>query len=244
MNQPAQHIFNLLDNEPERQCRAVDHDHGHPQRTGGIQLGARATAAGVLGDDVADGVLPQKQGITGKVKGPARQNDVAVGQGRRFFRRINKPQEIVVLRLVGKDAKVLLADCQKYTGRRFGQCRDSLRNVGHMRKTVTRYGMPFRALQGDQGNSRQRASGNGIATDLGGKGVCAVYQMSDGIVAQIGNHAFNPAKAANAGLQGLRHWGCGAPGIGKDGVQSGRSECLGHEAGFGGAAQQKDARHG
>ena len=71
-----------------------------------------------------------------------------------------------------------------------------------------------------------------------------VDDVGDVLVLQIADQSRHTAKAAHTLGQGLGHRVRRAPGIGKHCIDPGSRQGPGKQAGFGGAAQQKDAVHG
>lgn len=223
---------------------AVDHYDRDLQAAGGVEFGARARAACVLGDDMGDAVIAQKGGVGGFGERAFGEDDRRVGQGKRGFGFVHQSQQIVVLRFGGKGVQGLLADGQKHAGGTGGKRDCRLIGVGNMGPAVGIGGGPRRAFKGDERGFRGRAGGDSIGADAGGKGVGGVDHMGDPFGFDITGKAFGAAEASGSGGQGLGYGGVGASGVGKDGIYACGGKFAGQKAGFGGAAEKKDARHG
>jgi len=92
---------------------ALDHQHAQPQLARGDKLGLGPRAAGVLGDDQLGPMVTQQGDVSGHVEGSAGEGHGRVRQGQRHGGLVHQPQQIMVLRMVGKDGQRLLADGQK-----------------------------------------------------------------------------------------------------------------------------------
>lgn len=223
---------------------AVDQDDRNAQGSGGVELGARTRAAGVLGDDMGDAVIAQKGGVGGFVEGAFADKGRAVGQGKRRFGCVDKAQQVMVLRFDGEGVQGLLANGEKDAGGGVGQRACGGFGGWNTGPAVGGRGAPRGAFEGQKRGSGLRAGGYGVAAHLRGEGVGGVDHMGDAFGLQVVRKSFGAAEAAGAGGQGLGHGRVGASGVGKDGVHSLRGEFAGKLARFGGTAEEKDARHG
>lgn len=227
-----------------RDGRTVDQDDRQVKVAGGGQLGLGPRTSGVLGDDDVDAVIRQKRAVAFHCEGASCDDGMGIGQGQRFGRRVNEAQEIVVLRGLGEEAKVLATDGKEDSARGIAQCGDGGIKVGDVGPVVLRSGGPGRAFKGDQGRAGFGAGGHGIRAHLRGEGMRRVDHMGDGFGLDIGLEACGAAEAAHADRQGLGDRGFGATGVGIDGVHLRLRQDAGHLSGFGRSAQKKDARHG
>lgn len=243
MTQPAHHALHVVKHPPRRQRGPGDQDHRQAQGTGGIQFRACAAAACVLGDDMADAMTLHQGKIAVQGKRAARDDGLGIGQ-RQGIRRIDKPQQVMMLRFCGKEAKLLFANGKKDPRGGVGQGDDGGLHIGHLVPVVVRPRDPWRALKARQRQAKGGTGRKGVAAHPGGEGVGCIHDMGDPIVHKIGLQPLDPAKSTNTGRQWLRHRGFGAPGIGKDAVHLGLCEATGKRACLGGAAQKKDAVHG
>ena len=242
MTQPAQDGIGILKDQTLWQRRPIDQDYRQRQFPRGIKLGARALTARILGDDMADAMVPQQGQIARQIKRAARDDRMCVRQRQRAWR-IDKAQQVMMLRPCAKRGQMQLADGQKHTGRGFGQRGKRACDIGHMGPAIGSSGHPGRTLQRGQRDTGFAAGGRGVPAHLGGKGMCRIDDMGDAFAAQKPHQPLNPAKAADACGQRLRDRGLGAPGIGKHCIHPCVRQSAGQTAGLCGAAQKKDARH-
>ncbi len=243
MSEPIHHFGDRGQGQPGGQGGAADHHHRQSKLARGIDLGARALTAGILGDDDVNMVLAEQRDITFDPERSAINHNFSFRQAQSCCRRIDQAQEVVVLRRAGEGAQGLTTDSQEYSLRlrRQGQrCRCFVGNDG---PAVARFRAPRRAFERCQWHANRGAGFDGVAAHLGGKGVSGVDHLGDHFGAQIGHKTLHPAKAAGPPGQGLRRRFSGATGIRIDGIHSRSGQCLRHQVGLGGAAQQKDACH-
>ena len=242
MIEPGHRLCDALHHAARGQDWPFHHDDGQAQRTRGLQLGARAAAAGILGHDMGNARLLQQGQIIGGGERPTAKHDPAIGQGR-GLRRIDQPQQIMMLRPRGKEPRLLLADRQKDPRGRVGQGLQGGLHIRDAVPAVTGLRGPCRALQRDQRQAKAFAGGMGVAAHPGGERMRGVYQMGDALGLHIGAKPRNPAKTPNSCGQGLRHRLRRAPGIGKHRIPPGLGQRAGKGRSLGRAAQKKDACH-
>ena len=240
---PSQNLRYGVNLWPVRHIGAVDQDHGQAQVTRRIQLCTRTRTARVLGDDMGDVVGLQQIKIALQRKGAARNQRGGMGQGQSGGL-VNKPQNVMMLRLYGEIFQRLATYGQENPCRIIGQGRNSARHIGHALPDVALHRLPRRAFKGQQRSLGDGCGLNGVAAHLRREGVGRVDQVGDGLLAQIAHQTRHPAKAANALGQGLAQRGLGASGVRENrvnaligqGFRQFRSLCR--------AAKQKDAGHG
>ena len=244
MTKPCHHLCHGSAYGSCGQGLPVDHDDRQAQQPRRVDLGAGPRTTGILGDNDLDLVLAQQVHIIFQPERPAGYDDFGIGQRQRRRWRIDKAQQIMVLRGAGEVVKVLASDGKKdpRPGRWLGTCGGL--DVRHSDPVVLRPRRPGRTLQGHQVNMAARGRINGIAAHLRGKGMGCVHDMGDPFGCQIVAQTFHAAKAANPLGQGLQKRLRRAPGIGKDRVKAGLRQGARQKAGFRGSAQQKDACHG
>lgn len=226
------------------QGRAVDQNDRNPQGSGRFQLSLRPHTTRVLGDDMGDAMGLKQYQIIRLGKRAARNDGLRVRQGQRPLRWIDQPQKVMVLGARGKGRKVLLANRQEDPRRVRGQGFDSGLNVRHRLPAIPRTGNPRGAFKRTEANAGLRGGGDGIAAHPGGERMGRVNQMADLFGPQIVHQPRDPAKPADARGQGLGHRGGGAPGIGKDRLNTRVGHGPRERCCFGGSAQKKDAVHG
>jgi len=240
---PGHHAFNAVSHAPLRQGGAVDQDHRQAKVAGSNQLGLCPAATSIFGNDRVDFISLQQVNIVRFGKRPSGDDRRAMGQRQRIGR-IDKSQDIMVLRLCRKGCQVLAADSQKHVLRGPVQGGDGRRNVGHADPAVSPAGLPRRALQRNQRRSGLRCCEHGMVAHLCRKRVGSVDQMGDPVIAKVAQQPVNAAESANSG--GDRLWARigDAPGIRQGGGKASPGHGHRQQARLGGAAQDQDIRHG
>ena len=241
--QPAQHLANLVRRGARGDLWAVNQYDRNPQDSSRFQLGFGTRTASVLGDNMGDCVAAQQGQIVGLVERATCSDRRHIGQRQRFHRRIDQPQKIMMLRLGGEFGDVQLADREKDPTRGNGQGVDRAGDIGYVPPIVTRLGNPGRALKRAKGRACGSAGGNCVRAHLRGKGMGRVDQMCNPFGGYIVDQSLNAAKPADPRWQWLGNRRIGAPGIGKDGIDTGIGQGAGKARRFGGSAQKKDAVH-
>ncbi len=244
MIEPLHRICHCTGNVSFRQGGAVDQYDRQIKRPRRIQLGPRAHAACIFRHDMRDAMGLNQGEIILKGKRSARDDRYGIGHWQAVRRRINQAQQIMMLWPFGKGGQQLLADRQKHAGGRIWQGGGGGRHIRNRLPVITGFGPPWRAFQGDERDMGKGAGINRIAAHLRGKGMGGIDHMADLFSDQIIGQARNAAKAAHPQLQGLGNGRGGAAGIGKHSINARFGKGAGHLAGFGRAAQQKDADHG
>ena len=110
MTEPRQHVLDARHPPPLRQPGPGDHDDRQAKLARGVDLGARAVAAGISRDDPCDVSRSHQIEIACDGERAARNDDVGDRQRERAIRRIDKSQRIGVLRLGGERRQMLPAD--------------------------------------------------------------------------------------------------------------------------------------
>ncbi len=242
MSQPVQNLCDTRQLGPLRQIRTVDHQHRHAKRPCGVQLGARAGAARVLGHHQLNAVLPHQRLVIRKGERPARDNDIAVRQRQRA-RFIDKPQQIAVLRLSGKVLKMHPTNSQKDALRRTGHRGDCTVDIGDVVPSVALLRRPCRAGQRGQCHSGFATRCDGIPAHLRGKGVGGINHVGHSLVAQVTRQTFGTAKPADAYRQRLRARVFNATCIGISGWNALFGHGFGQRVGLGRATKDQEVCH-
>ncbi len=178
MTEPRQHVLDALHPPPLRQPGPGDHDDRQAKLARGVDLGARAVAAGISRDDPCDVSRSHQIEIACDGERAARNDDVGDRQRERAIRRIDKSQRIGVLRLGGERRQMLPADREKYACALFGKGVDRGLDIFHLDPAVTRASRPWRALQRDQRDFQQSAGFDRMAAHLGGERMGRIDHMS------------------------------------------------------------------
>ncbi len=242
--QPGHNLGHAAGQIARRQGRAVDHYHPNPQDSCRIKLGPRPAATRILGNDQADPAALQQRQIISRGEGSARDHRFGIRQGQCRRRRIDKAQQVVVLRHPGKGPQILLADRQKNPGPRLGQGRDCCADIFHMVPVIAWFRSPGRALKGQKRGLADGAGFNGIPAHLRREWVGCIDDMSNLFGPEPVRQPRRPAKAADTHRQGLRGRAFRATGIGKHGIQPRGRDGMGKLGSFGCAAQNEEACHG
>lgn len=244
MTEPRHHVIDSAGHGSVSNCGSGNHDHGQVQAAGGLQLCQSAAAARVFGDDMGDGVGAHQVDVGFNGKRAAIKDDFGIRQGQRIVGRIDKTQQVEMLRLGRKEGKCLLADGEENAGGFRGQGGDGGFSIGDMVPVIALLRRPFRAFVGDQRGVGHPARLNRVAADLGGKWVCGIDDMGDFGVEYVVGETLHTAVAAQSGGQGLPDRVGGASGIGKYGVDACVGESVGKRRCLGCATQKKDAHYG
>ncbi len=234
------HSFNAL---AWRNGRAVDQQDRNLQRAGGVQFGARAGAAGVLGNYELNAVAFQQIEVAFQREWATRDDGLRVWQ-RQGGGRVDKAQQVAVLRMSGKGREILPTDGGENAGRLHRQGGKAGVEIGEVAPDVAGLGLPRPAFKGNEGGSGGGAGLDGMVAHLGGERVGGVDDMRDSFGLQIVDKAGCSTKATPALRQGLRQRITGATGVGIDRIHPGIGQRAGHQASLGGAAKQKDAHCG
>ncbi len=205
MRQPVQNLCDSRKLGPLRQNRAVDHQHGQAQRARRIQLGPRAGASRVLGDDKLRPMALHQRAIVGFGKGPSGNDNFGIRQGQAVGV-IHQTQQIIVLGLGGKILKMHAANGQENPLCVPGQCIDSRRDIRDVMPVIAGLRRPRRAGQRGQGHLRCPTRLDRVPAHLGRKRMGCVHDMSDGVVADEIRQTFRAAVTANTDWQRLRAW--------------------------------------
>ncbi len=244
MSEPVENLRHAAAHPPGGNPGPVDEDHRQPEGTRGVELGPRGLAARILGNNEVDTVLAHQREIVRQGERAARYQYLGVGQGQRGGRFVDKPQQIEVLRLVGKGGEILAADGEEYARGGLGQGGNRRSNIGDQGPRVAGGGDPRRAFQGAQRNARFAARSHGVGAHLRGKRMGCVDHVGDAGFAQIIDQARNAAEAADPCRQRLRARHPGPSSVGERRVGTGVGKRAGELGRLGGAAEKKDAGHG
>lgn len=240
---PTHHLIDLPENGSNGQGWPIDENDRKSQDAGRLQLCFGPCTTRVLGNDMGDTVDLQKRQIIRHRKRPTVDDGARVRQGQCAFGSIDKSQKIMVLRLSGETGQVQLADRKKDPHRNVGQGVDGLLHACYRPPVVARPGDPRRAFKDAKPDAGLGASLDRVATHLRRERMGGINQMRYPFGTYEIGQPPGPAKAADAGGQGLRRRLFGAARIGKDS----RDPSFRHGAcqmrGFGGPAKDKEARH-
>ncbi len=184
------HAFYAL---PIGQFGPGDHDNGNTKFARRRDLGARSRSTGVAGDDPFDSAGAQQFQLALQREWSARDNDFRIGEWQWFVGRIDKPQDVGVLRPDGERSDVLPANRKKNPSAIDRQSRYGGRDIRDVDPFVARHPDPWRAFKRDQIRSGRLTCRNRVAADLGREGMRCVDDMRDFLMANIFG---KPARAA------------------------------------------------
>ena len=244
MIQPHQHIFGAIAFGPARNGGAINHQDRQAQIPRGDQLGIGAIAARVLAHHEIDGVGLHQGAVASSGERPAIDDQGVMGQAGRLVWRIDKAQQIMILRLGRKGCHMHPAQRQHYAaGRACQRCHRTV-DAGNAGPAVPGGWLPRPAGQRHMRHSSQTGCFHGMAAHRRGKGVGRVHQMSHAVVAQIIGQPRHAAEPADAHRHRLRAGIFGPSGIAERRHNAMCRQQPGERAGLGGATQQEDVLHG
>ena len=244
MIEPRQDIVELRECRARGHCGALDHQHAQPQFARGDKLRLGPRAAGVLGDDQLGPVVTQQGDVSGQVERPSGEGHGRMRQGQRRGGLVHQPQQIMVLRMVGKDGQRLLADGQKDPRRHLRQRGGGGFNTWQMGPIVGGSLGPRGPFKSGQQDACLRAGGMGITAHLRGEGMGRVDHAGDVVLRDKRQQSGHAAKATHAGGQRLRHRGRRASGIAEQRIIATVGQRAGEAGGLCRAAKNEGARHG
>lgn len=241
--EPAQRLRHGLGAGSRWQRWALDQQHRQAQSARGQQLGPATVAARVFGHHPLDAVGAQQRQIAIVAVGAALHHHGAAR--RRYLESgLDDAQQIPMRGALQERLDVLAPDGQKDAARLGWQRAHGGLEVGHAVPAIAGFGTPRRALQRQQRHAGLRASLDGVAAHLRGKGVGGVDHMRDALLAQIVGQSLRSAEAAHAGRQRLGDRLRRASGIRKDRRHARARQRLRQLGGFGGAPKQEDVHGG
>ena len=243
MSEPVHDLCQAFYSQPLGQFRPLDHDDRQTQFARRIDLGARARAAGVAGDDPCDGARTHQRQLAGKREGSSRHDQIGIRQRQRAVSGIDEAERVGVLRLHRKRRDVLPPDGEKNIRAGFRQCGHCGGNVIHLDPDIARLSDPRLALKCHQRRFRFRAGDQHVATDPGCEGMRCIDHTGELFLPDELGKPAHAAKAANACRQRLIDRNLRSTRIGIDRVEPSSRNCGCQQIGFARSAQDEDA-HG
>lgn len=244
MTQPVDHRLDGMKLAARWQGRSRDHDDGQAEFACRHQLGARAIAAGILGNDDLDGMFVQKRPVRFDRERSAIDDDAVTRQGRRRLRLVDEAQQIMVLRLRGEGGEVLTPERQHHASGGTGKGSHRFIDIRYIAPVVARFARPWRARQGDKRYAGLIRGFAGIGAHRGGEGMGRIDQMRDSVRLQKMGEPFRPAETADAHRDGLGAGICDPSGIAQHRRHAGIGERGGESTGLARAAENEDVGHG
>lgn len=244
MIQPAQDVFWAIDLYPIGEDWPVYHQDRQSQPSRGEKLGLGSLAASIFAHYQIDGFGLKQTAILFDGERSAIHDQAVTGQGRRLIRRIDKTQQVVMLRLGRECFHMHPPQRQHDPAGGAGKRGHRAVHVGDVSPAVFGDGCPARTRQRDMRDARQPSSFHGMGAHFRSKGVGCVRQMGHAMVVQIVCQSRDSAETANPHRQGLSKGMFGPSGIAERCMNAFGCQQFGERAGFGRATQQEDFRHG
>lgn len=242
---PGEDFRRIRDGLRRRQNGAVDQPDRQAKRACGLEFRIRAPATGVFCDDQIAAMAPQEREVAGEIKGAARDFNRDARQGQRRLGRIDKAQEIVMLRLAGKDREMQPTDGEKHPARCRPEPHGGGFEIGEGGPVVIGRGRPGGAHQPDQRRAGQGRRRMGVLAHLCGKRMRGVDQMRDLVLAHPGGKPFGTVEPAGSDRDGLGARGFCPASIGQRGPDPAFRDQAGELARLGCAAKNEKVRgHG
>ncbi len=192
---PDHGVFGSRNRRPRGNEWALDHNHGQSQRARRLDLGRSSMAARILRQNHFNAMLRKQTDIVFSGEWPACGNKVDVGKAVKNRRLVDEPDDISVMRRsveLREDEAANAKDPARLGPKRcYGRS-----HVGNLDPAVAWLTFPGRSFHGKKRRTGDRGCRDGIAADLGGKGMGRVRQDIDALVPEVTGKPFNPAKAA------------------------------------------------
>ena len=240
---PVDNLIRLPKYQPCRQRGPGDHDDGQLQLSCSDQLGTCTFTPCILAQDDLCPVGLQQGEVALSDEGAARDHHLGLGQ-RLNFRRINQPQQVVMLRQVLKQPKMLAPD-----GKENSLCRPLQQVMGcgqgrDLLPDIARFRLPGRALQPAQRELQLQTGRGGIVADLGRKRMGRIDHLPDPICLHPGDQPGDATEAALAHRQRLSLRGVNPPSIRENRRKAFLGKLTRQCAGLSSAAKQEGGLHG
>ena len=150
--------------------RTAHHDDHNAEFACSADLCKGALAAGVAGDHDVDTMVAQDRPTAATIERPAFHDHFGLQrQGR--ARRIDQPDQIKVLRMVGERRELGAADAEEYPSRGRPQRVDAAAKSSDLDPAIAIRELPGRALQRQQRHAACRASRDRMRAHVRGKGM-------------------------------------------------------------------------
>lgn len=242
--QPCQYVGQACKLPASGQGWPHHHHDRQAECAGGIELGLCTAATCVFRHDYVHAVLLQQSSIVRYAERATRDNGGVLGQRGRRIGRINQPQDVVVLRLRGKDGEMLSAHSQQHPLGSTSERGSRRWQIGYRLPAVPVARLPSVSGKRQQRNPNSLARCNRIATHARSEGMCSVHHMGHTMALQVMCKAVNAAEAANAHSNGLRCGLSNPPGIRQCGALAPLGQGTRKCTRLGGAAQHQDIAYG
>ncbi|KFI29531.1 hypothetical protein CN97_15320 [Haematobacter massiliensis] len=225
-------------------CGPLDHQHGQAQQAGGAELGFRALASRVLGDDDVDAVSFQKHPLLCRIEGATPDDGAEVRERRRHHRRINQPEQVVVLRETCKSVQILPTDGKEHMPPRARKRCGRGCHIRHRYPAIPGSRHPAGALQPEKRCSGPVAGSTRVAAYSGGEGMGGIYDPANPFPDEIFRQPIDTPETTDPHGYRLRTGDKGAPGVGQDRGEPRLCHGGGKAAGFRRTAKDQGRSHG
>lgn len=199
----------------EWQNGAFNHNYRQGKLSSRFNFSIGAASARIFRNNDFNLMLAHQSNILFLAKWSTRYDDLAVWQRHSLRGRVYKPQQIVMLRLRGKQIKMHPPNSEHNILLLSGQGRRRRRNIGHALPLVSRFGAPRRARQSQQGNPCLGASKHSVFAHLGCKRMRGVDYMRNLFCLKIGEQSLDASKPANPFFNWLNFGPLNAPRVGQ-----------------------------
>lgn len=243
MTEPAHHIGNGFNFIPYGNRGPADHHHRQTEIARGLDLRGRGIAAGVSGHHDFDAVVLQQRVVTGAVERSARHDHLGAGQWQRAARRIDQPDQILMLRMSGELVEGLSPDPEKYPARRRAERFGRRREIVDLDPVIAGLALPCRTLKRQQRHGGDGARRDRVGAHLRGERVSGVDDTRDLLRSKVMLQAIDATEAAYTPRDRRRPRIFGAAGVGQYRIDAGIvRHSFRQPVGLGGATENQDTQ--
>ena len=181
-----------------RRLRPPHDHHLDPEQARRLDLGIGRASAAVLGDEDLDLLVPHQREFVLERERPAREDQPAIGERARLGRRIDRPNDVAVLRRAGEGGELEPPLGQEHGLRRGAERVDRLLHRRDLVPAVAFLSGPWRAGEDDERRRGRAAGGKSVGRHARGEGMGRVDDDVDALGAKIGREALGTPEAADA----------------------------------------------
>lgn len=180
-----------------RAGRAGDHDDRDAEGAGRRELGGGRGSAAVLGDDRVDAARGKQRALGRLGERPPGEEDLGLRRQVRGIRRLDRAEQVTMLRRGAERGDALAADGEEHAARRGAEGLRRGREVADEGPAVAGLRRPGGAAQGDAGDAGGARGGGGVGGDALGEGVGGVDEDADALGADPVGEPRGAAEAAD-----------------------------------------------
>ncbi len=225
--------------------RSAEQYHLKLKGARGVELGARRIAAAVLGDQDLDPFGAHETDLVFEYERTARQQQTVTRQIGRRLRRIDRSDQIFVLRrdLEGRELQTAHGQEDAAGGRADGACRGL--GVRQFCRAIAWARRPQRPTEDNERGSRLARRGGRIGRHAFGERMGRIDDRAEGAGSQEGGETRRAPESADTRGNERRRWIPGAPGKRQNGREGGIfRQSRGKPRRFVGAAEDQNAHEG